>query len=156
LVGRPDDRGVTIDEHAVEVVCCVAQSSEGALALPAHVEGDNRIDGWDRRIECADGIQNIAEVREGEIIHPHRRRAGAEIRLDTFGWDRDSPEEPAGGDSWINIGNLLVELTSKEVESDEAERAVAGTAILGDVEAVHVPHVGVEGERGCLEGRGVR
>jgi len=156
LIGRPGDGGITVDELAVEAICRVAQSCQFTLALPAHVKGDRRIDGRDRRIDRSDGVQDIGEVGETQIAHLHRRRAGAEICPDIVPRNRDGPKEPTGGDSRIEIMNLLVELTSEEVESDEAERAVARMAVLRDIVAVHEPHVGVEGQRGRRVGQGVR
>jgi len=95
----------------------------------------------------ADRVHDVAEVGDAQVLHLHRCRAGAEMYAHAVARNRDSPEESAWGNSRVEIVNLLVELTSEEVESDEPEGAVPRMAVFPDVEAIHEAHVGVEGER---------
>lgn len=55
-------------------------------------------------------------------------------------------------DPWVEVVNLggevcEVELTSVEIQSNEAERPPVNGAILADVDTLHKAHIGVEQER---------
>jgi len=151
LAGRPHDRGVAIDEFAAEVIGRVAYGGElrGRFGLPAHVERNDRGNRRDGGLGEAGRVEDVGVVRHRHVVGMHSGRAIVQVGGDPTAWERRGPEQPVDVDTRVEIVNLIWrgQLPIKQVESNEAEGALAMASVDSDILAAHEAHVGVVGQR---------
>jgi len=124
----------------------------GHRAAPVQVEGEAR---WHRdgAEEVEERIGDVEEVAQLQVGDGHRRLARAHLDRDSVGCYRDRPEEAVreGVNPRVEVVNLSaevdeVELTSKEIKSEESERSFVDSSILADEDTAHEAYVDVEEE----------
>jgi hypothetical protein len=115
-----------------------------------------------------DGVHDVAVVLDMQVVSHHRGRGVLEVNLHIVLAKLGRPEQAGVGNEGMEIGDAWVEVVDllagrgtptrgvEDVESDEAERAMAVLAVRAHEITLHESNVYVEGVRAFRARRGRR
>jgi len=147
---RPSNGRGVHNEMGIERVLHIMEMDSLLHSTPMHVEGNICC----YRGAMHQGVHNCAKVSDLHVAEFHGCGCVIEVDLYTFIGCAYCPKQAAGGDTGVEVVDLIWRnnLSLIEIQSDKAESASMPFPIHPNVRPLHETHIDVEEERGSGAG----